>query len=265
MVIIFFINVINFYFVVKLSFLMISKQKIKFISSLKHNKYRLKYNCFVVEGAHIVSEFISSNFKIHSIYGTKEWVENNEHDNANIVTKRELSRISSLKNPSNVLAVIYQPNAQIDLSILFKEKHIIFLDSISDPGNLGTIIRTADWFGVKSIFLSNECVDVFNSKVVQATMGSLSRVKIIKGDLEIALKKVKESNIVCYGASLLGESIYNLKKNNQYALVLGNESHGISKKIIKLLDKKILIPSKNKSVDSLNVSVAFGIILSEFR
>jgi len=244
---------------------MISKQKIKFISSLKHNKYRLKYNCFVVEGSHIVSEFLSSKFKIHSIYATKEWVENNQCHNVIVVNKRELSQMSSLKTPSNVLAVIYQPDKQIDLSILFKQKHIILLDSISDPGNLGTIIRTADWFGVEFLFLSKKCVDVFNSKVVQATMGSLSRVQIITVDLEIALQKIKERNIMCYGASLLGESIYDFKTNNQYALVFGNESHGISEKITKLLDKEILIPSKNHSVDSLNVAVAFGIILSEFR
>ena len=127
------------------------------------------------------------------------------------------------------------------------------------------MIRTADWFGVKSIYVSMECVDVFNPKVVQATMGSLSRVQIIKVDLKNILSKIKKQNIICYGASLSGESIYNCKKSDQYAVVFGSESHGISKNIQKLLDREILIPSKNSSVDSLNVSVAFGIILSEFR
>tara|TARA_B100001250_G_scaffold411192_1_gene439294 strand:+ start:4437 stop:5171 length:735 start_codon:yes stop_codon:yes gene_type:complete len=244
---------------------MISKQTIKFISSLKHAKYRLKYNCFVVEGSHLVTEFINSNFKIHSIYSTQAWSDNNQTDNVFIVNQRELSRISSFKNPSNVLAVIYKKNQEILFNKLIQEKQIILLDSISDPGNLGSIIRTADWFGVKSIFVSMECVDSFNPKVVQATMGSLSRVQIIQVDLEDVLRKIKKKNIICYGASLSGENIYHCKKSKPNAIVFGSESHGISEKIKRLLDKEILIPSKNESIDSLNVSVAFGIILSEFR
>ena len=244
---------------------MISKQTIKFISSLKHSKYRLKYNCFVAEGTHLVSEFINSKFKIHSIYATKSFVDDKQFNNISIVSQRELSRISSLKNPSNILAVIYRPNYKLEINKVMQHKKIILLDSISDPGNLGSIIRTADWFGVNSIYVSMECVDVFNPKVVQATMGSLSRVHVIKVDLALLLNKIKKNNIICYGASLSGESIYNCKKSTQCAIVLGSESHGISQKILTLLDEEILIPSKNKSIDSLNVSVAFGIILSEFR
>ena len=244
---------------------MISKQKIKFISSLRSSKYRSKYNCFIVEGPRVVAEFIHSNFKIHSIYCTQEWFENNPISNANIINQRELSRISALKTPSNVLAIVYKPDTIISFNKLIQAEQIILLDSISDPGNLGSIIRTADWFGIKAIFVSMECVDVFNSKVVQATMGSLSRVQIIKGDLEVAVKKIKNHNIVCYGASLSGENIYNLTKIKQHAIVFGSESHGISQKTQRLLDKEILIPAKNQSIDSLNVAVAFGIILSEFR
>ena len=244
---------------------MISKQTIKFISSLKHSKYRLKYNCFVAEGIHLVSEFINSKFKIHSIYATQALVGDNQFNNISIVSQRELSRISSLKNPSNILAVIYRPDYKLEINKVMQHEKIILLDSISDPGNLGSIIRTADWFGVNSIYVSMECVDVFNPKVVQATMGSLSRVRVFKVDLALMLNKIKKNNIICYGASLSGESIYNCKKSTQCAIVLGSESHGISKKILTLLDKEVLIPSKNKSIDSLNVSVAFGIILSEFR
>ena len=244
---------------------MISKQTIKFISSLKHSKYRLKYNCFVAEGPHLVSEFINSKFKIHSIYATQAFVDKNQFNNISIVSQRELSRISSLKNPSNILAVIYRPNYKLEINKVMQHKKIILLDSISDPGNLGSIIRTADWFGVNSIYVSMECVDVFNPKVVQATMGSLSRVRVIKVDLALMLNKIKNNNIICYGACLSGQNIYNFKKSSQCAIVLGSESHGINKKILTLLDEEILIPSKNKSIDSLNVSVAFGIILSEFR
>ena len=121
------------------------------------------------------------------------------------------------------------------------------------------------WFGFKSIFVSMDCVDVFNPKVVQATMGSLSRVKVLTVDLLALLKKIKKKQIICYGASLTGESVYDCGIENAYAIVFGSESHGISDKVKFFLDKEILIPSKNKEIDSLNVSVAFGIILSEFR
>jgi TrmH family RNA methyltransferase len=244
---------------------MISKQKIKFISSLRQNKYRLKYHCFIAEGEHVVSDFINSDFKMHSIFCTNEWDQKKSTGIISIITKSELARITALKNPSNVLAVVHKPDQEIDFSILLKEKTIIFLDSVSDPGNMGSIIRTEDWFGIKCIYLSQNCVDIFNPKVVQATMGSLARVKILKGPLMQALDKIKQNRIACYGASLSGHNLYDLKKAKKCAIVFGNESHGISKETQTILDKEILIPSKNKYIDSLNVAVSFGIILSEFR
>ena len=244
---------------------MISKQTIKFISSLRQNKYRLKYHCFIAEGEHVVSELINSDFKIHSIFSTNEWHQKKVTDNIARITKSELARISALKNPSDLLAVVHKPTQEIDFSNLLKEKTIVFLDSVSDPGNMGSIIRTADWFGIKCIYLSENCVDIFNPKVVQATMGSLARVKILTGPLIEALDKVKQDRIPCYGASLSGHNLYKLKKPKKCAIVFGNESHGISHDIQAILDKEILIPSKNKYIDSLNVAVSFGIILSEFR
>jgi len=244
---------------------MISKQKIKFITSLRYSKYRLKYNCFVIEGPHLVNEFINSDFKVHSCFSTKEWAKNYQANNMEVITQDELEKISFLKNPSNVLAIVYKNNLKFDVNKIMQDNRIILLDSISDPGNMGSIIRTADWFGIDSIYLSKTCVDVFNPKVVQATMGSLSRVKVYVVDLETILKKIKQNNIISYGASLSGTSIYKIDNKKQCALVFGNESRGISLKINKLLDQEILIPSKNTNIDSLNVSVAFGIILSEFR
>ncbi len=244
---------------------MLSKQKIKFISSLRYRKYRSKYNCFVVEGSHLVDEFIKSDFKIHSIFSTEEWFRNNQIKDVCVIQKRELEKISFLKNPSDVLAIIYKKDLKFDFNKVFNNNRIILLDSIADPGNMGSIIRTADWFGVKNVYLSEKCVDIFNPKVVQATMGSLARVQGYTVELVNVLEKIKKNGIISYGASLSGKSIYALKKKNQFALVFGNESHGLSSEVKKALDEEILIPSYNKAVDSLNVSVAFGIILSEFR
>ncbi len=243
---------------------MLSKQQIKFVNSLKHNKYRLKYNCFVAEGHHVVNEFIKSDFKLKLIISTKEWQVKSKIKTL-VVDKKTLDKISFLKTASSVLAVFYKPNAVLNLDDFVMQKHIILLDSISDPGNMGAIIRTADWYGVKEIFVSKQSVDVFNSKVIQSTMGSLSRVKIHVVDLIQLLVHIKKKQIPCFGATLLGDDVYDIHKPDCCALVFGSESHGISKEVKRLLDKEILIPSKNKLIDSLNVSVAFGIILSEFR
>jgi len=256
---------INFYFVVKLYFFMISKQKIKFISSLKHTKYRLKFNCFIAEGEHVVRSFMESNFKVNSLFATKEWIEKNKSSDSCCVTKRELGRISCLKNPSDVLAIIQKPNSKFEKTKENTQFPIVLLDGIADPGNMGSIIRTADWFGLNSIYLSEQCVDVFNPKVVQATMGSLARLNVFYVDSSQFLYSLKEKKITCYGACLSGKNIYTLDREAKSAIVFGNESHGISLETQKVLDDKILIPRKNKLIDSLNVAVSFGIILSEFR
>tara|TARA_B100000902_G_C27230975_1_gene874809 strand:+ start:593 stop:1327 length:735 start_codon:yes stop_codon:yes gene_type:complete len=244
---------------------MLSKQTIKFITSLRYNKYRLKYNCFVAEGTHTVEAFMNSGFKFHSVFCTSNWHAMKNIKNINIITNKELRKISSFKNPSNVLAIIYKPDYSFNMQQLLGQNKIILLDSISDPGNMGSIIRTADWFGVSSIYLSKKCVDVFNSKVVQSAMGSIARVEIYIVSLEDVMKQLKKANITCYGACLSGSDLYSLKKTPTSAIVFGSESHGISNSVEELLDQKILIPTKNKLIDSLNVSVAFGIILSEFR
>ncbi len=260
---------INFLFCSKNILFMISKQKIKFITSLRHNKYRLKYNSFIAEGHHVVNDFINSHFEVTSVFATKSWINSNckstlfnKSQIIQIVTNQEMAQISCLKSPSNVLAVISRLKSNFDYSSI--SHTLIALDGISDPGNLGTIIRTADWFGVKQIFLSQDCVDVFNPKVVQATMGSLSRVHICKLFLKDFLLNLKELKYISYGACLSGTSIYSVKTETKSVFVFGSESHGISSEVSQILDHKILIPGKNQDVDSLNVSVAFGIILSEF-
>ena len=243
---------------------MLSKQQIKFINSLKHNKYRLKYNCFVAEGNLVVNEFIKSNFKLKLIVSTKEWQIKSKVKTL-VVDKKTLKKISFFKTASNVLAVFYKPSPLLKLDDLLLQKRVFLLDSISDPGNMGSIIRTADWYGVKDIFVSKESVDVFNPKVIQSTMGSLSRVKIHVVDLIQLVIQIKKKKVPFFGATLSGEDVYGLKKPDYCAIVFGSESHGINEDVKALLDKEVMIPSKNKLIDSLNVSVAFGIILSEFR
>ena len=242
---------------------MISKSQIKFINSLKHNKYRLKYNCFVAEGVNVINEFIKFGFEIQVVFAINDSLI--ICDNVQIITKNDLRKISFLKNPSNSLAIFKRPQLESDIKNINHEAVSIILDGVSDPGNMGTIIRTADWFGLENIYISKESSDVYSPKVIQSTMGSLARVKIYRLCLVTLLKNMKKNNIICYGATLSGSNIFQLNKPNSCALVFGNETHGISHDILKLIDEEVSIPSKNNHVDSLNVSVAFGIILSEFR
>lgn len=242
---------------------MISKSQIKFINSLKHNKYRLKYNCFVAEGVNVINEFIKFGFEIQVVFAINDSLL--ICDNVQIITKNDLRKISFLKNPSNSLAIFKRPKLDSDLKNINHEAVSIILDGVSDPGNMGTIIRTADWFGIENIYMSKESSDVYNPKVIQSTMGSLARVKIHRVSLVTLLKNMKKNNIICYGATLSGSNVFQLNKPDYCALVFGNETHGISHDILELIDEEVSVPSKNKHVDSLNVSVAFGIILSEFR
>ncbi len=244
---------------------MLSKQKIKFINSLKYNKYRLQYNCFLAEGLHVVNDFIKSDFIVIKIYVTTK-LAHHFSTNFELISEKELAKISSFKNPSGVLALINKPVASLTTQHhQFNQKRIILLDSISDPGNMGTIIRTADWFGVKKIYTSKNCVDVYNPKVVQSSMGSLSRVKIQVTSLISLVNQLKLKNILSYSTTLNGNSIYDLSPPDQFALIFGNESSGVSDSLIKCSDQEIKILNSNHQIDSLNVAVAFGIILSQFR
>ena len=242
---------------------MISKQQIKFINSLKHNKYRLKYNCFVAEGLNVITEFVKSGFQIHSVFSTEKLFSTDQK--SHYISSDDLKKISFLTNPATTLAVFKKPKLDSESVELINENKTILLDSISDPGNMGTIIRTADWYGIKNLYISKQSVDVFSPKVVQSSMGSLSRVNIYRVDLDTVAKKLKKMNFKLFGATLSGTSIYEFKKPENYAIIFGNESHGISQSLLEILDREISIPSKNKLIDSLNVAVAFGIILSEFR
>jgi|AntAceMinimDraft_17_1070374.scaffolds.fasta_scaffold00282_19 TrmH family RNA methyltransferase len=257
---------------------MLSNNQIKQIKLLKNKKYRKIYNRFVVEGKKNVNDIILnsySDWQIDIICATKQWIEKNNNIlkdkkiNVTDVSKKELQSISCLKTPDNVLAVVKIPCQSIDIQSV--NSHLtLMLDEIKDPGNLGTIIRIADWFGFNNIICSNECVDVYNPKVVQASMGSITRVNIFYTDLYDFLKKISSALIV-YGSCINGENIYTKKFAANGIVIIGNESNGISKKLLPLIKEKIYIPSFSsetsykKGIDSLNAAVATGIICSEFR
>ena len=235
---------------------MITKNQIQLIKSLSLRKNRLKHKLFLVEGDKNVLELIKSDFDVHTIFANSNWSKLNPTVNVSLVSNNELLRISNHKNPNNVLAI-----ACIKESKIFNERGLVLvLDDISDPGNLGTIIRTCDWFGVRSIICSNNTVDVYNPKVVQSTMGSLFRVKVMYTDLAKYLKKVKSD---VYGTLFDGKNIKKVGFKDNIHIVMGNESNGISKEISEYITEKIKINSKSTKVDSLNVAVATSIILYE--
>ena len=249
----------------------ISKIQIKHVSSLKQSKFRKEFNEFVVEGEKIIDELLESDLEIVSVYGTGEWIENSEAklQSKNIeyfkVSPKELERISSLKTPNKVLAVVNIPEVLLPQKDDFNDL-ILVLDKIQDPGNLGTIIRTADWFGIKHIICSENTVDVYNPKVIQSTMGSFLRIITHYTDLENFFKKEVPKDLNIYGALLDGENIYKHRFPGKGILIIGNESKGISDNIAQLVTHRISIPAHpNNKAESLNASVAAAILMGEFR
>ena len=236
----------------------LSKNHIKLITSLSQKKYRQKHKLFVVEGVKVVQEFLNSSYELDIVFSSDT---NFSSTNKFIkVTDQELKKISSLKNPNKVLAIFKIPN-QINPII---GGLILALDSINDPGNLGTIIRLCDWFGIEQLVCSNETVDCFNSKVVQASMGSLTRVAVSYLDLK---KYLQNASVPIFVADMDGLDVYKTKLPDSALLVLGNEANGISDEIKQLVTTKITIPRFGaiQQTESLNVATASAILLSEFR
>ncbi|PQA92996.1 RNA methyltransferase [Chryseobacterium shigense] len=237
---------------------MLTAHTIKILQSLDKKKFRQKYNLFLVEGNKIISELPQSNFKVKEIFSTDP----QKLDRTDIpvieIGENELKKISFLKTPKDSVAVCYLPEQEKNDD---KEVQLV-LDGIQDPGNLGTIIRLADWFGIEQIICSEDTVDVYNPKVVQATMGSFTRVNIVYKDLVEYLSKTENINI---GTDMEGESIYTFEKPEKINLILGNEGNGMRPETEKLLQKCITIPrfGKSQSTESLNVSMAAGIILGQ--
>lgn len=238
---------------------MLTKNQIKLIVSLSQKKFRNQHQIFVVEGKKGIEEFLNSLFELHHLYTTSDEF-NVESFKSTLITEIDLKKISSLKSPNMALALFKMPSTtSIDHSQL-----VVALDDVRDPGNLGTIIRLCDWFGVQHLVCSEATVDCYNPKVVQATMGSLTRVSIHYVDL---IAFLKTSSAPKFGAFMEGADVYNHILPNTGILVMGNEANGISSNIEDLIDKKISIPRFGtlQSTESLNVATATAILLSEFR
>lgn len=238
---------------------MVNKNQLKLIKSLHQKKYRNEHELFFVEGLKAVKELLNSDLKLVQVLTTNKFAGDFLNLETQEIDEKELRKISALHNPSGVLAVFETPKPkQIDI-----RDWVIALDNIRDPGNLGTIIRLCDWFGIKNLVCSKETVDCFNPKVLQATMGSIARVNIVFRDLEPFLS---QSKLPIYGTFMEGESIYKEKYPEAGILILGNEANGISSGIERLIQQRITIPQfGNKSAESLNVATAAGIVLSEIK
>lgn len=238
---------------------MLINRHIKLLNQINQKKNRLELGLFVAEGIKSVHELIEGGMGLKYLFATSEY-ENNFHSEALIIVDAAtLKKLSNLKTPSGVLGVFEIPQKQL----LIHSGLTLVLDEINDPGNLGTIIRLCDWFGVDQLVCSNNTVDCYNPKVVQASMGSLARVSIVYCDLEEFLKK---DGRPVYGTFLKGNSIYQCDLKPDLILIMGNEANGISSGIEKLVTDRITIPGfgKEHKTESLNVATATAVILSEF-
>jgi len=242
---------------------MLSKAQISLITSLQNKKYRKQHGLFIVEGIKSVMEFISSSYEVESIFYTGDANTKVGKISHNIksyeLTETEFQKISALKSPQGILALIKLPLQQKIVPSNLKNKFSLVLDDVQDPGNLGTIIRTAEWFGIEHIICSIGTVDAYNPKVVQATMGSLARLQIHYTDLT---DFIPATGLKVYGALLNGQSIYQTVWANEGLIVMGNEGNGISDEIIALIDQAVTIPRIGQA-ESLNVAVATTIFCSE--
>ncbi len=239
---------------------MLSKNQFKLISSLKKKKSRIQNSLFLAEGIKVVEELISSKFKLKNLFCTEDYTNRFQVENIQIISDKELKSISEFPSPNQVLAIFEIPEKDTIKNIGLT----LVLDEINDPGNLGTIIRLCDWFAVDQIVCSTNTVDCFNQKVVQASMGSLSRVSIVYSDLEQFLEK--ETRPI-YGALLNGENVYKTSLPKNAVLIMGNEANGINKEVQNAITKPITIPQFGDvlNTESLNVATATAILLSEFR
>ena len=239
---------------------MITKNQIKYIRGLSLKKNRMKEQCFIVEGEKSLDELLDSSFEVVELFAIKDWINENKDvfEKVQVISLKELEKISNLKSPNKVLAIVKIRKQKI---IRHKSGVILVLDDINDPGNLGTIIRMCDWFGVKQIVCSENSVDLYNPKVVQATMGSLFRVNVLYVNLVKYLSKV---NAPIYGSYMKGENIKNTNSERNSHLVIGNEANGISPEVSKFITDRVAIKNIGGTTESLNVAVATSILLHEF-
>jgi TrmH family RNA methyltransferase len=250
---------------------MLSNTKIKFIKSLELKKYRKQQACYVVEGEKMVLELLQSKHPLLELYITDAFMQKHHalvpsQPVPEMVDEKTLKKASHLQTATQAMALVAIQDAPT--SFPKANELVLALDHIQDPGNLGTIIRSALWFGVKTIYCSNNTVDVYNPKVVQATMGALFRVNVVYTDLERLIEEAKKQQLPLIGTRLDGANLYQQKLPKGGIILMGNESKGLSENLSQHLDYSLLIPSfpaENRQMESLNVSVATALVLAEFR
>ena len=246
---------------------MLSKNKIKYIRSLELKKNRKEEHAFVAEGHKLVGDLLG-HFACRLLVATRSWLESHpgvRADEVIEVTQEELTRASLQKTPQEVLAIFAQPDYPMEAEVM-KRSLCLALDDVQDPGNLGTIIRVADWFGIEHIFCSQGTVDVYNPKTVQATMGALARVKLHYCHLPSLIDSL--GDVPVYGTFLDGKNMYEEELSSNGLIVMGNEGNGIGKEVSALVNKRLYIPNyppQRATSESLNVAMATGIICAEFR
>lgn len=239
---------------------MVSKNQIKLIASLHQKKFRQQHNLFIAEGVKVINELLNSNFELENLFVTEDIFQNIASNKRNLITDQELKKLSALAVPNNCLAVFKIPKVKP----IAESGLILALDDVRDPGNLGAILRLCDWYGVEQLICSEQTVDLYNPKVVQATMGSIARVNVSYLDLNTFLNTTQ---LPVFGTFMDGENIYKTNLPSEGIIVMGNEANGISPQIEAKTTNRITIPrfGKLQQTESLNVATATAIILSEFR
>ena len=238
---------------------MVSKNQIKLISSLQQKKYRSIHKMFFAEGSKVIQELLQSQFELHHLYMTEAIFETVSNSKKTQISASDLKKISALNAPNNCLAVFSIPESKP----IVAKGLLLALDDVRDPGNLGTILRICDWFGIEHLICSKETVDIYNPKVIQATMGSVSRVNVHYVDLNEFITNTK---LPVFGTFMTGDNIYQENLPQEGIIILGNEANGISEAIEKNIKNRITIPrfGETQQTESLNVASAAAIVLSEF-
>ncbi len=254
---------------------MISKNRLKYVRSLEMKKYRKAEGVFVAEGHKLVGDLLDV-FECKYLAATSEWlsanaawVERQRRSGVEVdeVTDEELKRASFQETPQQVLAVFKQLTYEVDVNEVARKQLCLVLDDVQNPGNLGTIVRLADWFGIEHIFCSKGCADIYNPKTVQATMGGIARVRVHEADLPELLSRL-DKDIPVYGTFLDGENMYGKELENRGLIVMGNEGKGVSKEVAAFVTERLYIPNYpegRETSESLNVAIATAIVCAEFR
>ncbi|CAL2057599.1 RNA methyltransferase [Tenacibaculum sp. 190524A05c] len=239
----------------------LSKNQTKLINSLRQKKYRQENGLFVAEGIKVVNELLNSDLEIERIFTTELGIFS-ELDQTKVVeiSEAELKKVSTFKTPNKVLGIFKIPSTKA----ITEEGLVLALDTINDPGNLGTIVRLCDWFGIEQLVCSTDTVDCYNQKVIQSTMGSITRVNIVYTELKDFLENTK---LPTFTADMDGENVYKTELPKEAVLVMGNEANGISEEINNVIQSKLTIPrfGETQKTESLNVATATAILLSEFK